>query len=387
MHDFSNTVRLYGVYGSTSRSSVARLAICGHKQLKCKVFHMASIGETKVAPAKRLTLAEKREALKVLVNEARELASHQAKENTIFSDSFRGWRPGLNYVDAFLVNFAAFETKAARLLKQLKASGGNDAEAKQAAHALNDALKQANGLVQPIIAESIALAKDMPQRATQPATGDLSLTVPSAKEIGEQIARAATLLGNLNSENAHIEAQALIRTLQNTYFVLNQKPKLTAQEARLTRHIGEVLTQFAVVTSTLEGPERRAARELHEQDILRQQRIGAARFAGNAYLNGYDFKNALTAYEKADQDVQRDEYPTVWADVQADIALAHYHLMGNAANRAELEDHFQKALAGYQSALRVYTAEGDSSERISALKQAITRLQQGKASVGATLPK
>lgn len=106
----------------------------------------------------------------------------------------------------------------------------------------------------------------------------------------------------------------------------------------------------------------RHARE--ESEMARrstEEAIRAFRSAGDAHMSDYHFDLALINYQKARDQVIREDQPRQWADLTVLVGRAE-HEIGTRTEGTSIYHHLDNSIEAYRAALSVYTKEALSED-------------------------
>lgn len=93
-----------------------------------------------------------------------------------------------------------------------------------------------------------------------------------------------------------------------------------------------------------------------ELEQLALELVNGYQFAGDAYYNAYEFKQALESYQRAARYISKEDFPKRWALIQVRIGLAS-SAIGMQTEGAAIHQYLNNAVTAYQAAAMVMTKE------------------------------
>lgn len=99
---------------------------------------------------------------------------------------------------------------------------------------------------------------------------------------------------------------------------------------------------------------------------LTEEVVGEFKTTGDTHYANYQFDQALKAYTEGLSNVEKNELPTLWADLQWLIGMANWQI-GIRTKDAAIQEHLSEAVNSYREAQRIY-GKGEFPEAWAAIE-------------------
>lgn len=229
------------------------------------------------------------------------------------------------------------------------------------------------------IVEEYATEHGLPEREVSVKIADLVKQYEQSSDIGKQCL-AATYRKNfeqasiLCKQNATSKVDLLKKKRQEMEALSNRQSKSDRSvEPPFAYGSGEMIFVTDLSGRFRANPEPRGRRDMflaeappgksspaHLEEARRQliklteEVVQEFKATGDTYYANYQFDNALEAYTEGLSHVEKNDLPTLWADMQLRIGMANSQI-GIRTRGAAIWEHLSNAVKRYRAAQTVYT--------------------------------